>query len=152
MKNTYAKLLIAGVAASLALSVHAQQTAGESADELLNDANMVFRQLDAGQFADVWTNAADFVKARVKQDQFASEMRRARQLVGTVQHRGWAQVTRIQFNKGEKLPDGLYANVDFATTLTTGAKMYEKLSFRLDGDGHWHLTGYVPSPSPKLAQ
>ncbi len=144
MKSTYAKWLIAGVAASLALSAHAQQRAGESADELLNDANTVLRQLDAGQFTDVWANAAAFVKRSIKQDEFVAEMRSARQMVGAVQHRGWAQVTRIQSNKAGNLPDGLYANVDFATTLTTSAKMYEKLSFRLDGDGRWHLTGYVP--------
>ncbi|WP_322024267.1 DUF4019 domain-containing protein [Burkholderia sp. BCC1977] len=139
----YAKWLIACMATSFAVSAHAQ-AAGDSADELLNDANTVFRQLDAGQFADVWANAADFVKTRIKQDQFVADVRRARQSVGVVQHRGWAQLVRIQYTQRNDLPDGLYANVDFATTLTTGTKMYEKLSFRLDSDGHWHLTGYVP--------
>lgn len=141
MSITRAQWLIAGFATTFALTAHA---AGDSADELLHDADTILSQLDAGQFNDVWLNAADFVKTRMKDDQFVSDMRRARQTVGTVQHRGWAQVTRINFKGVSNMPDGLYANVDYATTLTTGTTVYEKLSFRLDGDGHWHLTGYTP--------
>ncbi|MBO7752774.1 DUF4019 domain-containing protein [Burkholderia pseudomallei] len=151
LKNIFAKCLIAAAAATFSLSSHAQAV-GDSADELLREANMVFRQLDAEQFADVWANAADFVKARVKQEQFVADMRRARQSVGVVRNRGWAQVTRIQYNKVENMPNGLYANVDYATTLTGGTKVYEKLSFRLDDDGHWHLTGYVPRQSQNYMQ
>lgn len=47
-------------------------------------------------------------------------------------------------------PDGLYANVDSATTLTSGATVFEKLSFRLDDDGRWHLIGYVPRQSQDI--
>lgn len=138
-----AKWLIGCAVASLAIGAHAQ-AGGESADALLRDADAVFKQLDAGQYGAVWTDSAAFVKARIKQDQFAADMQRARQSVGTVRHRGWAQVTRIRYTNAPAMPDGLYANVDYATTLTTGATVYEKLSFRLDDDGRWHLTGYVP--------
>ena len=48
------------------------------------------------------------------------------------------------------MPDGLYANLDYATTLTSGATVFERLSFRLD-DGRWHLTGYVPRQSQHFA-
>ncbi|KWE94315.1 hypothetical protein WL80_09215 [Burkholderia ubonensis] len=136
--------LAVSFATTFALTAHA---AGDSADELLNNADTVLSQLDAGQFSDVWLNAADFVKARIKQDQFAADMQRARQTVGTVRHRGWAQVTRIRYTSSTNMPDGLYANVDYATTLTTGTTVYEKLSFRLDDNGQWHLTGYVPRQS-----
>lgn len=136
--------LAVSFATTFALTAHA---AGDSADELLNNADTVLSQLDAGQFSAVWLNAADFVKTRIKQDQFASDMQRARQTVGTVRHRGWAQVTRIRYTSSANMPDGLYANVDYATTLTTGTTVYEKLSFRLDDNGHWHLTGYVPRQS-----
>ncbi|WP_244104565.1 DUF4019 domain-containing protein [Burkholderia ambifaria] len=123
--------MIGCAVASLAIGAHAQ-SGGESADALLRDA---------GQYGAVWADSAAFVKARIKQDQFAADMQRARQSVGTVRHRGWAQVTRIRYTNAPATPDGLYANVDYATTLTT---VYEKLSFRLDDDGRWHLTGYVP--------
>ena len=148
---TRAKWLIGCAVASIAIGAHAQ-SAGESADTLLRDSDAVFKQLDAGQYDAVWTDAAPFVKARIKQDQFAADMPRARQSVGAVSHRGWAQVTRIRYTNTSTTPDGLYANVDYATTLTNGTTVFEKLSFRLEGDGRWHLTGYVPRQSQNFAQ
>ncbi|RQS20927.1 DUF4019 domain-containing protein [Burkholderia sp. Bp8992] len=148
---TRAKWLIGCAAASIAIGAHAQ-AAGESADTLLRDSDAVFKQLDAGQYGAVWTDAAAFVKARIKQDQFAADMQHARQSVGTVSHRGWAQVTRIRYERTPGMPDGLYANVDYATTLTSGSTVFEKLSFRLEDDGRWHLTGYVPRQSQNFAQ
>ncbi|KVE73864.1 DUF4019 domain-containing protein [Burkholderia vietnamiensis] len=145
-----AKWLIGCAAASLAIGAHAQ-AGGESADALLRDADTVFKQLDAGQYGTVWADSAAFVKARIKQDQFAADVQRARQSVGTVRHRGWAQITRIRYTNAGTTPDGLYANVDYATTLTTGTTVYEKLSFRLEDDGLWHLTGYVPRQSQNYA-
>ncbi|KUY76424.1 DUF4019 domain-containing protein [Burkholderia sp. RF4-BP95] len=139
------KWLIGCVIASIAIGAHAQAD-GESADALLRDADAVFKQLDAGQYGMVWNDSAAFVKARIRQDQFALDMQRARQSVGMVSHRGWAQITRIRYTNSSSMPDGLYANVDFTTTLKTGTTVYEKLSFRLD-DGRWHLTGYVPRQS-----
>ncbi|WP_423762232.1 DUF4019 domain-containing protein [Burkholderia sp. NLJ2] len=146
-----AKWLIGCAVASIAIGAHAQ-SAGESADTLLRDADAVFKQLDAGQYGTVWSDAAAFVKARIKQDQFAADMQRARQSIGAVSHRGWAQVTRIRYTNASATPDGLYANVDYATTLTSGATVFEKLSFRLDDDGRWHLTGYVPRQSQGAVQ
>jgi len=135
--------LIGCALASIAIGAHAQ-SGGESADALLRDADVVFKQLDTGQYGAVWADSAAFVKARIKQDQFAADMQHARQSVGPVSHRGWAQITRIRYTNSSSMPDGLYANLDYATTLTSGAIAYEKLSFRLDDDGRWHLTGYVP--------
>lgn len=140
------KWLIGCAIASIAIGAHAQ-SGGESADTLLRDADAVFKQLDAGQYGAVWNDSAAFVKAHIKQEQFALDMQRARQSVGMVSHRGWAQITRIRYSNSSTTPDGLYANVDYATTLTTGTTVYEKLSFRLDDDGRWHLTGYVPRQS-----
>ncbi|WP_175750136.1 DUF4019 domain-containing protein [Burkholderia pyrrocinia] len=148
---TRAKWMIGCAVASIAIGAHAQ-SAGESADSLLRDSDAVFKQLDAGQYGAVWSDAAAFVKARIKQDQFAADMQQARQSVGAVSHRGWAQITRIRYTNASTTPDGLYANVDYATTLTNGATVFEKLSFRLDDDGRGHLTGYVPRQSQGAVQ
>ncbi|WP_175954775.1 DUF4019 domain-containing protein [Burkholderia sp. BCC0405] len=147
---TRAKWLIGCAVASIAIGAHAQSS-GESADALLSDSDAVFKQLDAGKYAAVWTDAAPFVKSRIKQDQFAADMQRARQSVGTVRHRGWAQITRIRYTNAGTTPDGLYANVDYTTTLASGATVFEKLSFRLEDDGQWRLTGYVPRQSQNYA-
>lgn len=137
-----ATLAVACVMACGSTLALAQQ--GTSADELLNDANQILQQLDANHYAALWQDAAPFVKASVPQERFASQMQQARQSVGTVTRRGWASVTRIQYSGAKGIPDGLYANVDFATTLASGRAMFEMLSFRLGDDGQWHLTGYVP--------
>ncbi|MEW6345469.1 MAG: DUF4019 domain-containing protein [Pseudomonadota bacterium] len=137
-----AALALAGVTVCGPTLAFAEQ--GASADELLNDANQVLQQLDTSHYAALWQDAAPFVKASVPQERFTSQMQQARQSVGAVTRRGWASVTRIQYSGTKGIPDGLYANVDFATTLASGRTMFELLSFRLGDDGQWHLTGYVP--------
>jgi Protein of unknown function (DUF4019) len=143
LKAVHHRWLVAIFSASAALSAHAQ-SGGASADELLNDANTVMRQIDGGEYAEVWANAAPFVKAGIMQDQFVADTRRARQTLGAVRAREWASVTRLRCRDVPGVPDGLYANVDMVTTMATGSTIDEKLSFRFDDDGHWRLTGYVP--------
>lgn len=142
MKPTLVQWIIGGLLAATATLGHAQQP-GTSADELLGDADRIVQQLDAGRVDDVWNDVAPFVKSKVTQQQFVSETLQARKSLGTVTQRGWAAVTRIQFTNSKAVPDGLYANVDYASTLASGKVAFEKLSFRLD-DGKWRLTGYVP--------
>ncbi|VWB98017.1 membrane protein [Burkholderia lata] len=61
-------------------------------------------------------------------------------------------MTRIIYRNTPTVPNGLYANIDHATALVIGAKMYERLTLCLDDDGRWHLTGYVPRQSQNLTQ
>jgi Protein of unknown function (DUF4019) len=129
------------LATSGALAVAAQ---GTSADELLGDADRVVQQIDSNRYVDVWQDAAPFVKAKIPQDQFVSGTRQSRQALGAIVRRGWASVTRVQYTGQSGIPDGLYANVNYATTLTNGQSVFELLSFQLGQDGMWHLTGYVP--------
>jgi hypothetical protein len=137
-----AALVVASVMACGSTLALAQQ--GTSADQLLNDASQILQELDANHYAALWRNAAPFVKASVPQARFASRMQQERQWVGAVMSRGWASVTRIQYRGARDIPDGLYANVDFATTLTSGRTIFEMLSFQLGDDDRWHLTGYTP--------
>lgn len=144
MKPITAILKLAAVcvlATSGALAVAAQ---GTSADELLGDADRVIQQIDSNRYLDVWQHAAPFVKAKIPQDQFISATRQSRQALGVVTRRGWISVTRIQFAAQTGIPDGLYANVDYATTLANGRTGSELLSFQLGEDGTWRLTGYIP--------
>ena len=124
---------------------------GTSADELLGDAGRVLQQLDFDHYDGLWQNAAPFIREKMTQDQFVNSMRRARQALGPVSSRGWASVTRIRYTKANGVPDGLYANVDFATTLTGGSTLYEMLSFQLESDDQWRLTGYLPRQSQNAA-
>jgi hypothetical protein len=139
-----ATYLLAG-ASSLAAS-----STGLSADELLQSATGVLKELDAGHYTAVWDSAALFVKASMPRDEFVVTIRRARMSLGAIDHRGWSSVMRIQYTNATTFPNGLYANVDFSTMLENGRVVYELLSFKLESDGLWHLTGYVPRPSQDL--
>ena len=51
-------------------------------------------------------------------------------------------VTRALSNGKEKLPEGLYVNVNFATKFSNEAKpVRELVSFHLDSDMKWRLSG-----------
>jgi hypothetical protein len=145
LKLLFAKLTVASVLACATAIAFAEP--GTSADDLLHDADGIVQQFDAGHFGDVWDDAAPFVKAKIPKDQFVSDTRTARQSFGAVAARGWASVTRIRYASFAGIPDGIYANVDFTTALAQGGTVYELLSFRLESDGKWHLTGYVPRRS-----
>jgi hypothetical protein len=117
---------------------------GASADELLHDATLVLQQVDTGQYAAVWQETAPFVRATYTADAFAKGLSQLRKSVGTVEHRGWASVTRLTYAHDKAVPDGLYANVDYVTWRTDGRVVYEKVSFQLGSDGRWYFTGYEP--------
>ncbi|OLL30609.1 hypothetical protein BTH42_15710 [Burkholderia sp. SRS-W-2-2016] len=135
----------AALAACCTLAAAAEP--GASADELLGDANRALQQIDAGQYDALWQSAAPFMREKMNEQQFAGSMRQARQTVGAVSKRGWAAVTRIRYTQVNGVPDGLYANVDFATTLADGHTLFEMVSFQLENDGQWRLTGYAPRQS-----
>lgn len=132
------------LATSAALAVAAQ---GNSADELLRDADRVVQQMNSNRYVDVWQNAAPFVKVKIPRDQFVSATRQSREALGAVSRRGWASVTRLQYTAQAGIPDGLYANVDYVTTFADGRTVVELLSFQFGEDGTWRLTGYIPRQS-----
>ncbi|KWA08237.1 hypothetical protein WT37_26560 [Burkholderia territorii] len=136
----------------LAVTAGAHAESGTSADELLDQASSVLQRIDADQEQSVWTSTAAFVRSRVSQEQFTVAMKLARRGFGAVAHRGWASVSRIRYAGASGIPDGLYANVDMATTLSDGGMVFELLSFRLEDDGHWHLTGYQSRQSQTGAE
>ncbi|PMS35754.1 uncharacterized protein DUF4019 [Trinickia symbiotica] len=148
MKGITGLSRVAGACLLAALSTLAHGAeAGTSADELLGDAAFVLKQIDSGQYAAVWQETASFVRAKYTADSFESGLSQLRKQVGAVDHRGWASVTRLTYSHDKAIPDGLYANVDYATWLTDGRVVYEKLSFQLGSDGRWFFTGYEPRPN-----
>ena len=140
MKRFNGAFKMAAACALAAASVLAHGAeAGDSADELLGNA-----ALDAGDYTALWQQTALFVRGFYTPDGFASGLTQARKSVGAVTQRGWASITRLTYTKVKDVPDGLYANVDYATRLTDGRIVYEKVSFQLGADGHWYFTGYDP--------
>ncbi|WP_230955294.1 DUF4019 domain-containing protein [Burkholderia vietnamiensis] len=142
MKRTYSTLLYA-MTLAIGLNAPAQAQPGTSADELVRDADLVVKQLDAGQYEMIWRQVAPFVRLRTSQSEFVAPIKQVRQAMGPITQRGWASVTRIVLQGSKDVPSGMYANVDYVTTLASGKVVFEQVSFRLEGDTQWHLTGYA---------
>lgn len=141
--NGALKMVAACALAAASVLAHGVE-AGDSADELLGNATLALKRIDAGDYTTLWQQTAPFVRGIYTADRFAAGLVQARKSVGTVSQRGWASVTRLTYTKVKDVPDGLYANVDYATRLTDGRVIYEKVSFQLGADGHWYFTGYDP--------
>ena len=135
------KIVAAGALAAACVLAHGAE-AGDSADELLGNATLALKRIDAGDYTALWQQTAPFVRGFYTADRFASGLTQARKSVGAVSQRGWASVTRLTYTKVKDVPDGLYANVDYATRLADGRIVYEKVSFQLGADGRWYFTGY----------
>ena len=57
--------------------------------------------------------------------------------------RVWIDVSRREFSGTPALPAGVYVNVGYQTTFANGKTARELVSFRLDEDKSWRVTGYV---------
>jgi hypothetical protein len=129
----FAAATVLATPATIATIAHAEP--GQSADQLLVTARRLLQQIDLDREANVWTEMTLFVEARIPQDQFVSTTQHLWQSVGVVERRGWASITRIRYDPDPIVPDRLYANVDFTTTLISGRTVYERLSCQLESDG-----------------
>ncbi|CAB3705312.1 DUF4019 domain-containing protein [Paraburkholderia rhynchosiae] len=118
--------------------------AGASPDQLLQEATLVLQQIDASQYTALWQETVPFVRSAYTADSFAKGLTQSRQSLGTIDHRSWASITRLTYLHDKSVPDGVYANVDYATQLRDGRIVYEKVSFQLASDGRWLFTGYAP--------
>ncbi len=100
--------------------------------------------IDNGQSGQVWDQASDVAKKTVSRDQFTKATESDRAKLGKVTSRKIEGVTRALSNGKEKLPQGLYVNVNFATQFSNEAKpVRELVSFHLDSDKKWRLSGYT---------
>lgn len=112
--------------------------------ELVKYADSIVAMIDNGQVGQVWDGASEVAKKTVSRNDFVKAVDAQRAKFGTVKSRKLANITRI-FSKGEqKLPAGNYVNVNYATQFSKQAKpVLEKVSFHLDSDKKWRLSGYT---------
>ncbi|GLQ89865.1 DUF4019 domain-containing protein [Dyella flagellata] len=99
--------------------------------------------VDKGQQGQVWDGASGITKQLVARDAFVNSVSADRKTVGTLITRTPAA---LNFNEsdGKKLPPGLFANVAFATRFANEKQpVRELISFHLDGDNVWRVTGYT---------
>ena len=106
-------------------------------------ALQVATMIDQGKAAEVWQGASEVAKKAVTQAAFVKSASDEHSQLGTATSRRLEMITRA-FSKGGKLPAGLYVNVNFATKFSKYAKpVRELVSFHLDSDKVWRLSGYT---------
>ncbi|WP_395825486.1 DUF4019 domain-containing protein [Collimonas sp.] len=112
---------------------------------MIQNGIAVLQQIDRDGSGDVWEGVASFVKAKLPKDTFVKSIRQARSTIGTAAQRRSASVVRVRYNtQTGDTPPGLYANIDYATDLRDGTTVFELVSFQLDPNGIWRVTGYIP--------
>jgi hypothetical protein len=115
---------------------------------LVKYAESVVAMIDNGQIGQVWDQASDVAKQSVTRDQFVKTTEADRAKLGKMNSRKVASVTR-SVSRGGKLPAGMYVNVNFATQFGNNTKpTRELISFHLDNDKKWRLSGYTVNATP----
>lgn len=127
----------------------AQQAALQKQNDVLAKyADRIVAMIDNGQIGQVWDQASDVAKQAISRDQFVKLTEADRARLGPVKSRKVAAITRTLSSGKGRLPAGEYVNVNYATQFDAAANpIREKVSFHLDGDRKWRLSGYtVHSP------
>lgn len=106
------------------------------------------RLVDAGQTAQLWDGASAVARKAVTRDAFTKQVSADRARLGALVGRGQPSISRVRFNAGAAVPEGLYLNVTYPTRFANSPQpVRELVSFRLDEDKVWRLAGYsVRSP------
>lgn len=106
-------------------------------------AVQVMEMVDANRIGEVWDSASATMKRLVTRDDFVRQITIDRNKLGKVASRGQPAVSRSQFPAGAQVPEGLYLNVAVPTTFASSEEpVRELVSFRLDEDKTWRVSGY----------
>lgn len=127
-----------------------QLTPEQSAQIAKQDADMtqaalrVMQLVDANRIGEVWDGASAVMKQAVPKDEFVKQVTIDRNRMGAASNRANPAVTRTQGQQGSPVPEGLYINVQTATKFANQAEAVRELvSFRLDEDKVWRVSGYT---------
>lgn len=126
-----------------ALTPQQQAQLAKQNSEMSQAALQVMQMVDANRIGEVWDGASATMKKMVTKDDFVKQITIDRNKLGKVATRGKPAVSRSQFPAGAKVPEGLYLNVAVPTTFANQPKpVRELVSFRLDTDKTWRVSGY----------
>lgn len=112
---------------------------------LLEAGWRVAQTMDRGRAAELWDDASGVAKKAVARADFAAQTQKIRKPLGAVSARNWIAVRRA-LGDGKSIPAGVYSSVEFVTTFGQNRTMRELVSFRLDEDNVWRLSGYTLQP------
>ncbi|HWX65350.1 MAG TPA: DUF4019 domain-containing protein [Rhodanobacter sp.] len=111
--------------------------------KIVSAAVQVAQLVDAGKMGEVWDGASSIAKQAVARDAFIQQISADRKTLGPLTTR---TVQGVGYSKsdGKKMPAGIYANVTFASKFVSAkAPVRELVSFHLENDKTWRVTGYT---------
>ena len=126
-----------------ALSAAQQAQVAQQDQQMTQAASRVAQLVDGSKTAEVWDGASSVTRKAVTRDQFATNVNGDRAKLGALVSRGKPSITRVQYPAGSSVPEGIYLNVSFPTRFANNAQpVRELVSFRLDEDKVWRVSGY----------
>lgn len=126
-----------------ALTPQQQAALTKQNSDMTKAAQQVIGLVDANRTGEVWDGASTVMKGSVTRDEFVKQLNIERNRLGAAQTRGQAAVTRSQFPAGAQVPQGFYINVATPTKFANAPQpVRELVSFRLDEDKVWRVSGY----------
>ena len=133
-----------------AVPIQPALTAEQRAQIAKHDAEMsqaalhVMEMVDANHTGEVWDGASATMKQVISRADFVRQITADRTRLGKLTARGDPALSRSQFGAGAKVPPGIYINVAVPTTFAHSQKpIRELVSFRLDEDKTWRVSGYT---------
>jgi hypothetical protein len=120
-----------------------QERRSESDEEMIAAAHQVLALIDAGRAEEIWEGASPSVRRIVPRAEFLMQVEADRARLGAPISRGELALSRERYVAGGRVPQGEYVNIAFPTRFTnTDAPVRELVSFRLDEDRVWRVSGY----------
>lgn len=117
--------------------------------QLVKIATQIAQMVDQNNIGNVWDNASTIAKGIVPRDAFVKQITADRVSVGPLKLRELGGLTSSVSDgtatKGAPAtPAGTYINVIFASHFGSNPQpVRELVSFHLDGDQNWRVTGYT---------
>ena len=133
----------AGAPAMEQLTPEQREALARQDAEMTQAALRVMQLVDGNRIGEIWDGAWPAMKQAVTRDEFIKQVTIDRNRLGAVSSRADPQVSRSLFPAGQQVPEGLYINVRSATTFANQPQpVRELVSFRLDEDKVWRVSGY----------
>ena len=143
--TAYALVCIGCLSGLVPAQAQVQMQEQVSVDGVLTKAQEVLKALDAAEAGAVWDRASEVLKKSVEKEKFAKAFGLDRSSQSVIKSRAWGSIARTRHLQGNAngLAPGTYINIQYSSADGAGTPVTELLSFRLEEDGIWRMTGYV---------
>lgn len=111
--------------------------------EMGKAAARVVQLVDGNKTAEIWDGASKVAQGVVTKQAFITQIANDRKKLGAPTERKQVAVTRAAYAAGAQVPAGNYINVVYATKFANAPQpVRELVSFHLDDDKTWRVSGY----------